>query len=157
METQKSYKQSFLFVLASLFWGCIFIFVLFELIYLGTFANRRPDLGIQGVFILVAFIVSMLHIFSTLWAYSFTELTLDENSVTFRQGFFSRNYHDIRFSKINSIGIKKGFFGTIFNYGDIVLYSGNDVSGIAFRAVNDPTSVRDEIDKRIEKFEHKKA
>lgn len=98
-----------------------------------------PTLGLW-VFVL------MYHIMQ----YNSNTLTLGEQSIIMRTGIFNSQLHEIRYSKINSVIVSRSFLGSVYGYGNITIFSGNDISGLLFKDIDSPEKVKKEIDAMIE-------
>lgn len=87
------------------------------------------------VLILVALIALVL-------SYFFQHITIDTNTVTLTTGLLAQNTTEIPLTKINTVMVKRGLFGRAFNYGNLVIFTGNDSSGIKFRGLDRPDEVK---------------
>lgn len=92
--------------------------------------------------VLIGFITMPIHLFG----YFNQSLTLAEKSLILKTGILSSHVNDIRYSKINSIVVSQGILGSIFGYGTITIFTGNDVNGIQFMNVDNPGRLKAEID-----------
>lgn len=78
--------------------------------------------------------------------YQSNSLVLTKDGVVIKTGVFAKQINEIKYSKINSISVSKKWWA---NIGDIVIFAGNDVTGIAFKDVDNPFEVKGEIDKML--------
>jgi hypothetical protein len=76
-------------------------------------------------------------------------LILSDGGITVKSGILNKNSLDIKYSKINSISVKKHWYD---DYGDLVIFAGNDTSGIVFKGIEKPFAVKDLIDSYIDKL-----
>lgn len=96
-------------------------------------------------FIIIGFFTAVIHLLRL-----FSEkLIIDEKHVKLKTGILSNNETDIPFDKINTIAIRQGLLGKILNYGSIVIFTGNDTSGILFGWIDKPKEIKAEIQSRL--------
>ena len=93
----------------------------------------------------LGFLTGAYHLIKYLSEY----LVVDEKHLKFKTGVLSNSEVEVPFNKINSISIKQTLFGKLLGYGDIIVNTGNDVSGIVFKSVDDPQSLKKEIQAKI--------
>lgn len=96
--------------------------------------------------VFIGFFLLPIHIL----AYLNQSIIIGPKSVVLRTGILNIKTHDIRYSKINSIIVNRGILGRIFGYGTIVIFTGNDVAGLAFKDIDNPEEVKRELDNMIE-------
>lgn len=96
--------------------------------------------------ILIGFITFIYHVLE----YLNQSITIGPKSVVLKKGILNIKTLDIRYNKINSINVDRGLLGRILGYGTILIFTGNDVSGIAFKNVDEPEMLKMEIDKMID-------
>lgn len=77
--------------------------------------------------------------------YTRNTITLGDTTLVLKKGVLTVDTTDIPYAKINTVSIKVGMLGKLFNYGDIVIYSGNDTSGIEFKGIESPELLKKEI------------
>lgn len=78
--------------------------------------------------------------------YKNNALILAKDGVIIKSGVFSKHINEIKYNKINSISVHKKWYA---NIGDIIIFAGNDITGIAFKGVDNPFAVKNEIDNII--------
>ena len=101
------------------------------------------DIILMGVFIgFFTFFIRLLN-------YFFESLTLDDNHVKLKTGIISNHEIVIPYNKINTVSVKQGILGMILNYGNLIIFTGNDVSGIVFKDIDKPVQLRDIIQQKI--------
>lgn len=93
----------------------------------------------------IGFLLALIHLIE----YFGSSLTITKNGVILKKGILSSSTIDIPYSKINSITVKQGPLGRSVGYGDILLMTGNDVSGIPFKGIGDPELVKAIIQKQM--------
>lgn len=74
-------------------------------------------------------------------------MVLGKDSVIIKTGILSKHTSEIRYTKINSVSVSKKWW---IDVGDIVIFAGNDLTGIGFSGLDNPFQVKAEIDKMIE-------
>jgi len=75
--------------------------------------------------------------------YKNNALILAKDGVIIKTGILSKHINEIKYSKINSISVHKKWYGDM---GDIIIFAGNDITGLAFKNVDSPFEVKDAID-----------
>lgn len=83
-----------------------------------------------------------------IWRY--VDLKKSEFGVTNKRavkktGIFSRHTEEMRLSKIETVEIKQGVWGRIFGFGT-VLVTGQGVSNLVFKGLDDPLSIKKAIE-----------
>lgn len=74
-------------------------------------------------------------------------LTINDKSVILNKGLIITHEIEVPFNKINSVSVRKGILGGILGYGNIVIFTGNDSSGIVFSAVDNPQEIKTRLPK----------
>lgn len=77
------------------------------------------------------------------------KLTLKEKTILLQGGIINKGDVEIPYSKINSVSVRQGLLGSFFGYGDIVITTGNDISGIPFKGIKNPQYVKQLINSKI--------
>lgn len=108
--------------------GRVSLWSLAPLIALGLLTIGFYGLGL--IFWIMAFI-----------RYKTTELAFTNKRVIAKSGFISRQTIELNISKVESIQVKQGVFGRIFNYGSLLISgAGNPQAPIP--GISDPMSFR---------------
>jgi len=97
------------------------------------------------IFVLIGFLTAIVHILQ----YLSERVFINDRNIRLKTGIFSNNETDIPFDKINTIRIRQNLFGKLLNYGSIVIFTGNDVSGIIFNHLDNPKGIKAAIQERI--------
>lgn len=69
-------------------------------------------------------------------------ITIEDNMVTLTKGILSQKTTEIPLDKINSVTIRRGLFGHMFDFGTLIISTGNDTSGIKFVGLDRPNIVK---------------
>ena len=77
-------------------------------------------------------------------------LTIGDKHLKLKTGILSNNELEIPYNKINSISVKQGLIARLLGFGSIVIYTGNDVSGIVFKQLNYPSEIKKAIQEKID-------
>lgn len=77
-------------------------------------------------------------------------ITFGDKEVVMSTGLFNKKLDEVRYDKINSIKINQSWLGSMFNYGDIIIFTGSDMGGLAFKAINDPNRVKNILKNKID-------
>jgi len=83
--------------------------------------------------------------------YGCVEMVVTNKRVVFKTGFFIHHTNELRLEKIESVDIKKSFFGLIFGYGHIV-FTGTGGKVVEFKAISQPQKIKNDIDEIFEKY-----
>lgn len=102
------------------------------------------DLMLACVFI--GFILMAYH----LWQYYSMSLTLGEKGLILKTGILATRTVEIKYSKINTVTVHQGLIGNLLGYGNLVIFAGNDVSGIVVKEIDNPQTVKAELDAKID-------
>ena len=76
-------------------------------------------------------------------------LSIDEKHLKLKTGILSNNEVEVPYNKINTISVKQGLLGKILDFGSIVIYTGNDKSGIVFNQLDNPSSIKLAIQEKM--------
>lgn len=100
-----------------------------------------------GVFLIPAFLLGFIVILVALLNYMTTRVEVGANSVTQVKGWITKTHTEIPFNKINSVKVRT--YGSR-RYGDVTIFTGNDVSGIKLSAIDDARRLKEVIQSRID-------
>lgn len=95
--------------------------------------------------VIIGFILMAYH----LWQYFSMSLTLGDKGLILKTGILATRVVEIKYEKINTLTVHQGFLGNMLGYGNLVILAGNDVSGIVVKDIDNPQTVKAEIDSRI--------
>ncbi len=70
---------------------------------------------------------------------------LTDSSVIYSKGLLSRQSNEVPYSKINSVNIKQGMVEQGLGYGDVIIMTGNDVTGIVLENIENPQGLKADI------------
>lgn len=84
------------------------------------------------------------------WKYYAMSLTLNEKGLVLKTGILSTRVVEIKYNKINTVTVHQGFLANLQGYGDLIIFAGNDVSGIVVKEIDKPQLLKAEIDRMIE-------
>lgn len=110
--------------------------------------RHTPKIFVGDIILLIVFIgffTGAVHLLK----YLSESLSLDDRHLKLKTGILSNHEVEIPFDKINTISVKQGLLGKILSYGDIIVHTGNDVSGIAFKSIDNPQQIKALIQGRI--------
>ena len=94
--------------------------------------------------VLIGFVTAIKHLLE----YFKVQIELTDKTVILKMGILTSNVTEVPYSKINSISVRKGIVGSMLGYGDIVILTGNDVSGIVFKGIENPDQLKMAINNR---------
>jgi len=101
--------------------------------------------------ILMLFGIGFITVIFTFLDYISNYLEVKDSSLLLKTGFLKVVRHEIQYNKINSITIEQSLFGRMFNYGTIVIVTGNNISGIKFKNIDNPEEIKNLIDEKMSK------
>lgn len=81
--------------------------------------------------------------------YLMDTLIIDDKAVTMKTGILNRHEVRLPYSKINTVTISRDPLGMLMGYGDVVLHTGNDTSGVRFQYVDQFEEIKNEVNTRI--------
>jgi membrane protein YdbS with pleckstrin-like domain len=122
--------------------GAFLISIRFPLFF---FYDVRFILIIMGLTLLIAIGILISDIFRFT-----TKLTTTPNTVLLETGFITKHTTDIPYYHINAVHIEQTFLGRIFDTGDVIITSGNDISKDYLYGIQRPSKLRTII------YEHKR-
>jgi len=93
--------------------------------------------------------VGLLAIAYLVLVYKREYITITDDAVLLNTGLLTTNELEIPFKRINNVSIRKGPLSSILGYGNIVIFTGNDVAGISFKDVDNPAEVKKQITQRM--------
>ena len=97
------------------------------------------------MFIIIGFFLFIRDILN----YLNSSLTIEEKMLVIKNGTVSTSSTEVPYSKINSINVRESIVGKMLGYGDLVVSTGNDVSGIVFKGVQSPQEAKKAIQARM--------
>ena len=75
-------------------------------------------------------------------------ITLKEKVVVLQRGGLSTSTTEVPYAKVNSVTVNQGVVGKSWNYGDIIISTGNDVAGVTFKGIANPHRLKELIQER---------
>lgn len=96
------------------------------------------------LFVMVGFFTVLYHILK----YLNLSITLTERSLIMRKGTLSASETEVPYSKVNSVTVRQSTMGKAFNYGDIIISTGNDVTGVVFDSIENPHRLKEIVGER---------
>ena len=120
------------------------IYIVLAIIFILLGITQDPIAGIGLVLIFFATGVSILTFISR-------KIILNNNGVEIHDGILSFRSHQIPYEKINSVTVYKNIVGKYFNFGDILITTGNDTGSLIFHAMDKPEHLKEILDQRLSK------
>lgn len=115
----------------------------------GTYRHTKKVFIGDGILLLlmgVGILTGIVHLLKLMSE----RLSIDNNHVKLKTGILSNNEVGVPYNKINTISVKQGLIGKMLNFGSIVIYTGNDKSGIEFTQVDSPLEIKMAIQERMD-------
>lgn len=78
-----------------------------------------------------------------------SSLTVTDKMLIIKKGIVSTVSTEVPYTKINSINVRESLFGKILGYGDLVVSTGNDVSGVVFQGIQSPQEAKKAIQAKM--------
>ena len=100
-------------------------------------------------FLLMIIIIGFYLVIKHLLPYTHNTVTLTDKSVILRRGVFSVATTEVPYTKINTVSVKVSLVGKLLDYGDVVIFTGNDASGIAFKSIQSPEMLKSKLQEKI--------
>jgi uncharacterized membrane protein YdbT with pleckstrin-like domain len=82
-------------------------------------------------------------------SYKRNRLVLDNKSVRVETGVLTSNVRDIPFSKVQSVTVSQSVIGSMFGYGHIHITSGNELTPVTFKYIDNPQALRQSLQDKI--------
>jgi membrane protein YdbS with pleckstrin-like domain len=92
-----------------------------------------------GVFLLIA----------NYLLYKYTSVTVTENGILYRSGAITRKQRLIPYNKINSVDVQIGLIGRMWDYGNVLVSTGNDIEKIVIKSIERPRELQQMIETHI--------
>jgi uncharacterized membrane protein YdbT with pleckstrin-like domain len=90
-------------------------------------------------------LVFVIMIIVQLTSYFAVRVRLEKQHIVLTTGIVSKQTADIPYEKINSVTVKQGIFGRIFGFGNLVVFTGNDTSGIKVIGIDKPNEIKQAV------------
>lgn len=78
-------------------------------------------------------------------------IKLEKDHIVLTTGIISKETADVPYNKINTISVKQGLWGRFLGYGTIVIYTGNDSSGIKVVGIDEPNDLKRIVKKLMDR------
>lgn len=144
-------------------WLVVLVIALVPLVIYFFLSYFEPEILKKYVYYAFLFLLSSLYYLFTLLFFlnAFIDYYLDVWIVTDRRiinieqrGLFNREIAEHTLERIQDVtAIQKGFWQTLFSYGDVHVQTAGEIQRFVFRQVNDPFNVVRIINEEIKKFE----
>jgi uncharacterized membrane protein YdbT with pleckstrin-like domain len=103
---------------------------------------------IVSVLFLVVLIGIPMLIAAILW-YKYTYISLNEQGIHMHKGWLNVTDKQVPYEKVNSVESRQSLSDRMLGCGQISIFTGNDVQGIAFMGIDRPTYVKQAIQDRV--------
>ncbi len=136
---QKTFKMSkimFVFEVTLVALTCIFFIAITEISIFTIFS---------------IFTISVIIVIALIFRYIFTSITVSDIGMDYKKGWLFTTKKQIPYDNINTVDLYVSILGKIFEYGNIHLSTGNDVTGIWFKTIDQPEILRELIEIEIAK------
>jgi uncharacterized membrane protein YdbT with pleckstrin-like domain len=83
-----------------------------------------------------------------LW-YKFTYITLGKQGIHMHKGWLNITDKQVPYEKVNTVESRQSLIDRMFGCGQLKIYTGNDIQGIAFMGIDKPQKVKQMIEERV--------
>ena len=95
--------------------------------------------------ILIGFYLFVKHLLE----YLNSSLTVTDKMLIIKRGIFSTASTEVPYTKINSINVRESLLGKMLGYGDLIVSTGNDISGVVFQRIQSPQEAKKAIQSKM--------
>ena len=81
--------------------------------------------------------------------YLTTTVSVVQTGLIYKTGLINKVEKQIPFTRVNSVDIKRNLPGQFLSYGDVRVFTGNDIDGIVFRGIDNPETLKQVIQSHI--------
>ncbi|MBQ7659497.1 MAG: PH domain-containing protein [Alphaproteobacteria bacterium] len=131
---------------------CYFFSIFLTFVFLICIINTDES-EFYDVFIgsLIAYPIIMLPIVWIWFTFKAMEMAVTNKRVIHKKGIFIHKTDELRLQKVESINIRKSFWGLIFGYATIV-FTGTGNQVVKFSGIAHPQEIKNEIDEVFEVY-----
>ncbi len=98
-----------------------------------------------GDILLMPILIGFYTFIRNLIYYYSETITTTPDSLEMKRGILVVEKIEVPYSKVNSIHIKQSILGRIFNFGTVIISTGNDTTGIVFRNIHSPNELKQRV------------
>ena len=122
-------------------WALWFLIVIWGLFALISFVVVAPVVGvILGSITLIIY-----------FQFKSIQMVMTNKRIIIHEGIIATDTKEIRLEKCESINLKQGILGVIFNYGDII-FTGTGSSALVWHNISNPKEIRRRIEDVFETY-----
>ena len=113
-------------------------------VILSLVATRRAD-AVADLPRWLLILPPLLPLPVTAWTYLVwrtRQFVVTNQRVIHLEGVLAKRHHDAAIAKINDIELSQSLMGRLFGWGDLTVYTGNDVHGVAYRRLARPVEFK---------------
>ena len=151
-------KEKIVFIIRryglTFFWSWILVFVLFVVPFFFMFWLFNHSWWGQALFF-IPVVVGVFILIKTIFIWKKNILVITTHRVVDidQRGFFDKEVSDVPYSQIEDVsGRIKGFWGTIFRYGNLQIQTGNSNVQIVVEKIKQPVYLQQEINELREPY-----
>ena len=138
----------------TLFWSWFFVFILLVVPFFFMFWLFRHDWWGITLFV-VPIVLSFLLLFKTIFVWQRNILIITTHRLVDidQKGFFHKEISRVAYDQVEDVaGSIKGFWGTIFRYGNVIIQTGNGKVEVIVDRIKQPVQIQDEIQEMRDRF-----
>lgn len=98
-----------------------------------------------GDVVLMPVIIGFFTFFPHLLQYFSQSIKVTNDSIELKKGIINIEKVEVPHSKVNSVYVKQGIFGRLFDFGDVTVSTGNDTAGIVYKHIEAPNDLKDSV------------
>ena len=103
---------------------------------------------LSSVFFMLFLIGFPILIAVILW-YKFSYITLGKQGIHLHKGWLNVTDKQVPYEKVNTVESQQSWIDRMFDSGQIKIYTGNDIQGIAFQGIDQPRKIKQIIEQRV--------
>lgn len=138
----------------TLFWSWFLILVLLAVPFFFMFWLFRHDWWGIILFVL-PIVLSLLLLFKTIFVWQRNILIITTHRIVDidQKGFFHKEISRVSYDQVEDVaGSIKGFWGTIFRYGNVIIQTGNGKVEVIVDRIKQPVHIQEEIQEMRDRF-----
>lgn len=138
----------------TLFWSWLVVFVLLAVPFFFMFWLFQHDWWGISLFVL-PILLSLLLLGKTIFVWQRNVLIITTHRLVDidQKGFFHKEISRVSYDQVEDVsGSIKGFWGTIFRYGNIIIQTGNGKVEVIIDRIKQPVHVQEEIQEMRDRF-----
>jgi uncharacterized membrane protein YdbT with pleckstrin-like domain len=114
----------------------------------------RPNKNLFIMYIIMSVLLLWLIIgipllVSTILWYKFSYIVLGKQGIHLHKGWLNVTDKQVPYEKVNTVESQQSIFDRMFGCGQLKIFTGNDIQGIAFYGIDSPAKAKQLIEDRV--------